>query len=388
MTTIISGMTTVQFLAAINDNFTAEKYKSTVSTIAVTSGVGDINTNFETIRDERSSFIPTITTLSNGLGSTFISRLNQNFNNIHVPMRDFTGITKYEGNPIVAANTFKINDEGDDVYQVFINPNINNKIGDTYYALASANNGTGYLYKHVVLYTSDDLLTWTLYSSAPRFSSGVNDDHLILVKGIIKKDNLWYAFYSAANASNQYNIFLATSPDFITWTKYSADPVYQRSQDSNRNVYNPCVIQIGSLYYMYYVSYVTVPSFAAHIAYATSTDLINWTYGGIALGYEVGDWAEFPIDPYVIRNSDGYYEMSYSDSALDTPTQGIGYAISEDGITWLPRLTKILDTSFGEWDGSQVGEPIILEKEDGNTYLYYVGLNAVGSLIQTGVAIV
>jgi len=387
MTTIIAGMTTAEFLAAINDNFTAEKYKSTVSIISATSMIGDINTNFETIRDERTCFIPTISTLNNGSGLAFVNALNTNFNNSHVPMRDFSAITKYAGNPIVAANVFKINDIGDDVYQIYIYPNINAKIGSTYYALASANAGAGYEYKHVVLYTSDDLLTWTLYSSAPRFSSGVNDDHLILVKGIIKKDNLWYAFYSAANASNQNNIFLATSPDFITWTKYSADPVYQRSQDSGRNVYDPCVIQIGSLYYMYYVSYIASP-FASHIAYATSTDLINWTYGGIALTYEAGDWAELPIDPCVIRNAAGYYEMSYSDSALDTPTQGIGYAISEDGIIWFPRLTKILDTTFGEWDGSQVGEPILLEKENGDAYLYYVGLDPVGSLIQAGVAIV
>lgn len=375
MTTIITGMTPAEFINALNDNFNAQKYYLTVTAINASSSTANINTNFTTIKNGRTAFIPNPSTLSSGItGSQYISTLNNNFNEITVPMLDFTALEKYNENPIISPNVFKINDTGEFVWQIsMMGVNIANKIGDTYYCLASANNGASALYKYIVLYTSTDLINWTLYSTAPRLTAGLNDDHLLLGKAVIKIGNLWYYYYSAQNTSNEHNIFLATSPDFITWTKYSTDPIYNRSQDSGRNVYNPCIIKIGELYYLYYTSYAAYAN--CRISYATSSDGITWSYGGIALENVTGDWTSTFIDSYIIKNSSGYYEIVFAASAVTHPTQGIGYAISDDGIHWVKRLTKIFDVGSGEdFDAYQVGEPQILQKTDGSYYIYYLGV--------------
>jgi predicted GH43/DUF377 family glycosyl hydrolase len=366
MITITDGMSFADFWTALNTNFNAEKYNLTVNTLGVGSSIANINTNFTTIKNGRTAFIPNPVTLGIGSGKVFKNNLNSNFSDIHVPMRDFSGITKYTGNPTIAHGVYPWG-----TCKGISNPwiRIENKIGSTYHALIQTDSLSKFI--HV---TSTDLINWTVGAFAFESSAGEWDDHYMVTPSVIKVGNLWHCYYSAKGVDEIDRIGLATSPDFITWTKYGTSPIFTGDTGRNHGMGN--VILIGNTYYMYYCSYLYSP-FLIQIRYATSPDGINWTYGGIALDAVTGDWCYTYIDPFLIKNLQGNYEMTFCASALEVDAQNMGYAISDDGINWIKKQTTILEVgATGQFDAKQIGNSCILEKEDGSAYIYYTGVSA------------
>ena len=111
------------------------------------------------------------------------------------------------------------------------------------------------------------------------------------------------------------------------------------------------------------------------ICYATSPDLINWTYGGVCIGANANAWVTgyFLLDPAVIRRADGIYEMVFTRSA----EQQIGYAMSYNGIDWSVYPNAILTKGTAAHEITDVGDPQLLEKPDGTCYLYYGGSDSI-----------
>lgn len=77
--------------------------------------------------------------------------------------------------------------------------------------------------------TSADGINWVKYPANPVLSPGSGWDSFYTVPaGIVKVNNVFYLLYlGAASSAYRSQVGLATSPDGVTWTKYSADPVLQ-----------------------------------------------------------------------------------------------------------------------------------------------------------------
>ena len=286
-------------------------------------------------------------------------------------VRDWTKLIKFSDNPIIPFNAGAYNSLGADTVYI----RLNQRIGNTYYMITQAND-RAFSYEHLALYTSTDLKRWAPFADNPVLSvslGSVWDHTYINHPSIINIGGVWYMYYGAYDQSGNYAVGLATSTNFVNWTKHSG-AIYMRT------AYSPCVIKIGNLYYMYYWN--SAAGYANLMEYATSPDGLTWTFQGVVIGREAGDWdeAKFNVgyDPWVIQNKDGFYEMVYT-VYTSSPVQSVGYATSPDGIYWVKSTGPILVPSGtpGTWDELYVGDPNILEI-DGYLYLYFAAANANG----------
>ena len=182
--------------------------------------------------------------------------------------------------------------------------------------------------------TSPDGISWTKHAGNPVFERGdpgAWDDFNVYYPRIIfdgDQYKMWYTGYD--QTSNR--IGYATSPDGVSWTKYAGNPVldlgtagtWDRSQ-----ILGSTVITGGAGYEMWYAG-----EFADEykIGYATSPDGISWTKhsGNPVLDLApLGEWdAHGLLTPMVLPAGDGY-KMWYSgfDGGLHWR---IGYATSGD----------------------------------------------------------
>ena len=109
------------------------------------------------------------------------------------------------------------------------------------------------------------------------------------------------------------------------------------------------------------------------IKYATSEDAVNWLKHGIAVPYEEGVAQAFSR-PSVIIDKDGF-RMWYSYRSGDGTRYRIGYAVSDDGISWIRKHEDTgIDVSNSGWDSEMICYPFVFEHE-GERYMLYNGNN-------------
>lgn len=117
-----------------------------------------------------------------------------------------------------------------------------------------------------------------------------------------------------------------------------------------------------------------------HIKYAESENGIDWVRNGIiAIDYK--DEEEGGIARPVVIKRSGKYFMWYSYRKLvgyktdSSASYRIGYAESDDGITWI-RLDEHagIDVSEDSWDSEMICYPYLIEWKD-KLYMFYNGNN-------------
>ncbi len=130
----------------------------------------------------------------------------------------------------------------------------------------------------------------------------------------------------------------------LPWTKDANNPVMSGGASGawNRHVFMPTVLHNpDSLRYeMWFNASVGPPTWRPYrIGFATSPDGISWTlYPDPVLEPSSGQWDEYTVEgPMVIREN-GEYKMWYTSFSPNSPG-GIGYATSQDGITWSKDTT-------------------------------------------------
>src|SRR5262249_47881113 len=113
------------------------------------------------------------------------------------------------------------------------------------------------------------------------------------------------------------------------------------------------------------------------IKYASSTDGINWNRPNISCVAESGP-EEASTRPAVVYD-DGVYHMWFSYRGSRAFRGGhdsyrIGYAVSQDGRTWLRNDASagITLSSPGNWDSQMIAYPNIIDTPSGR-YLFYNG---------------
>ncbi len=218
--------------------------------------------------------------------------------------------------------------------------------------------------------TSTDAVTWVRQGSDPILSLSGSEFGMMHHGGAIQ-DDMYYTYYSLGSTRGGVTatrIYLATSPDGLTWTP-NPDPVISPgpagSYDSY-DVFAPIVLVEEGMFKMWYTAMRS--NYTTTIAYATSPDGIVWTkYEGNPVLEEIGAWY-----PAVLNVNDAYM-MWYSFAGSD----GIGsiyLATSPDGLAWtaLPDNPALTPGGEGEWDGEAVFEPSVYF--DGRVFhMWYTG---------------
>lgn len=173
------------------------------------------------------------------------------------------------------------------------------------------------------------------------------------VKEIPKGSGLFYLYYSGINGSTVSSIGFATSTTMMpgSWTAYSGNPII--TGGGAGGVADPFVIDhpSGTGYIMY-----TATNYPGgdNIYYYTSSDGINWSFGGVALAAAMPGDPDYGIhsfdEPTVWKNKYCFWEMTYDfndfHNSLGNGGGTIGYAISADGFTFTRDPSGVAPTQL------------------------------------------
>lgn len=174
---------------------------------------------------------------------------------------------------------------------------------------------------------------------------GTFDEHGVYPSSIVKHNGQYYMYYIGWNQGVEAPLFyasigLAISNDGENFEKYSSAPIMARSEFDPCLVTSPHVFIEDNLWRMTYVSGIKwergddgkLKSFY-HIKYAESDDGINWRRNGhVAIDFQNGETNIARSS--VIGNKQDGYKMWFSYVHADIGKYRIGYAHSDDALSW------------------------------------------------------
>lgn len=217
---------------------------------------------------------------------------------------------------------------------------------------------------------------------------GTFDDCGVMPSSIVNHDNTKYLFYTGWNTDDIVPYKLAIGLSISTdggrsFEKISEGPILDRSFNEPISVCQPFVLIDEGKWKMWYSSFTKWEKISGrfepfyNIKYAESQDGINWKIMKVTC-------IDYDIDSDALGNpfvwiEDGKYKMLYSyrknlNYRLDKVfSYKIGYAESEDGLTWAKiKNGPALDISEDGWDSEMVAYPNVYEWE-GKKHLLYNG---------------
>jgi hypothetical protein len=215
---------------------------------------------------------------------------------------------------------------------------------------------------------------------------GTFDDSGIMPSWIVTSNSRKFFYYIGWNpqitVSYRLSIGLAVS-DGQEFVKYSDGPICDRSIDEPFFNTAPCVLIDRDRWRMWYISCTGWEFISGraephyHVKYAESGDGIHWhKTGRVCIDYD--DFASAIGRPCVFRNA-GKYNMLYSyrsvrDYRVDSKqSYRLGYAESNDGLTWTRKDTEVgIYRSESGWD-SQMMEYCSIYEHKGRRFLFYNG---------------
>lgn len=160
----------------------------------------------------------------------------------------------------------------------------------------------------------------------------------------------------------------ARLPVFERW---SPGPLLDRSPADPYTLSYPWVLRDGPVWHMWYGSNLKWGGSTADmthvIKYARSDDGISWQRS-TDVAIDVDDAGTYALArPTVVKDAD-MFRMWY---AYRGPAYRIGYAESQDGISWVRRDANAgLDPSQTGWDSDMVCYPCVFDHEDTRYMLY------------------
>ncbi len=174
---------------------------------------------------------------------------------------------------------------------------------------------------------------------------------------VIFDNGIFKMWYSAHNGT-RWSIAYATSTDGINWSDYPTNPVLTPSLDGTEgHVLTPKIIKNSDNNYFLYYSATPDNSSYIEIRTAQSNDGINWHKLGNYNITLTQPWEKWGIAyPMVTKDSLGYH-MWYD--SHDGNVWRNGYATSNDGLTW----TKSNNNPLSWYIGNASGALFVLNKE-------------------------
>ena len=160
---------------------------------------------------------------------------------------------------------------------------------------------------------------------------------------------MWYGGWDGSRGQGGY----ATSPDGTTWTRHPGNPIFTTGPDGSiddTSAVPSAVVFEGGTYHMWYGAGSDDYWLSGGIGYATSTDGLNWTkHPSLVFERGVG-WENGGIlDPNIIFDGTTFHMWYVGVQTAGTVILDIsvGYATSEDGISWTRDPANPID-EFGD----------------------------------------
>jgi predicted GH43/DUF377 family glycosyl hydrolase len=179
-----------------------------------------------------------------------------------------------------------------------------------------------------------------------------------------------------------YHIGYAFSYDCINWNIHNT-PVLDTTTGKwdDLTVEAPMVIHENSTYKMWYAGW-NMAEDSVGIGYATSPDGMIWTkHPSYIFGPGTAVWeAGYPYSCSVMPVTGGY-KIWYAATDLNQSEFNIGYAFSDNGITWQRDTVNnpVLEVgSPGSWDDYAATAPFV-HRIDSTYYMWYTGIKTDGN---------
>lgn len=236
---------------------------------------------------------------------------------------------------------------------------------------------------------STDGISWNKSDENPILTKGQNgtwDGEFIGAGSVLFLDGTFYLwFYGQNSAIAQSGIGLATSSDGVHWTEYENNPVYVPNDpgdwDDAAAGVNLSVVFDGERYHMWYDATAGQPAAqgaqpAWRIGYASSDDGITWTACSNNPVLKNGakdswDWWT-AMNPTVVKTGSGYHMWYYGDNAKSQ----IGYARSQDGMNWTKCANNpvLSPRMVGSWNLIGLMRPVVFYENSTATFkMWYCG---------------
>jgi hypothetical protein len=207
--------------------------------------------------------------------------------------------------------------------------------------------------------TSPDGSSWTLDPANPvlvRDAGGWDSDSVAFPA--VLHDGTEFRMWYIGSDGEVDAVGYATSPDGTTWTKHAGNPVMSTGPAGSfddASVWPGTVLFDGDKYRMWYTGEKDADDFIWAIGYAESEDGLSWTRHPepvVAPDAAWKDWLAYA--PTVVFDGSVYrmWHAGHSGSSI-----GIGHATSTDGVVWAdywnnPVITRgvVLDVSSAIYD--------------------------------------
>ena len=130
------------------------------------------------------------------------------------------------------------------------------------------------------------------------------------------------AVVDGSGTDGHANLGYATSPDGINWAKYDGNPILTTGLNAwdSINVQDPHVIKENSLYHMWYGGGASNSYYDQQVGFATSPDGISWTkstLNPVLTKGSIGAWDEILASFPSVLNDEGIYKMWYTGRDVD-----------------------------------------------------------------------
>jgi len=199
--------------------------------------------------------------------------------------------------------------------------------------------------------------------AAPRSLPSDWDGSAVRKASILLESDGFKMWYDGIDFQGQTQVGLATSTDGTSWTKYFDNPVLSGDPDAwdSSGEHAPFVMKDGDQYKMWYEG---SDGNVRQLGYATSDDGITWTkYEGNPV-LQNGDGYDQDVAGHgSVLYEDGNYKLWYH--AIGSDGIIIAYATSPDGINWV-KFGPVLQQEEGLWDEYGLWGPSVLKV--GETY--------------------
>jgi hypothetical protein len=293
--------------------------------------------------------------------------------------------TKYPGNPVL------IGQPGTWYAYTSMNSVLYNADSSRYEMWFTAGAQIPYPYT-IGFAKSIDGITWEVYSSNPVLSPtpGSWDAYTVFAPYVLRENGQYKMWYTGcATSSVLVRIGYATSPDGINWKKHPSNPILVPGTASweSAAVAYPCIMPYSNGYKMWYGGYSANFSETA-LGYATSPDGITWeryTGNPVLPPGASGKWDHVVFGPRVLFIDNNYY-MFYTGETVVYQSDKIGLATSPDGLVWTKYPSNpVLKPTAGQWDGNRtiLGSVLL---DAGTLKMYYCGMPAGATNMQLGLA--
>ena len=231
------------------------------------------------------------------------------------------------------------------------------KENNTYKMYYTALSTTDWKYK-IAYATSNDGTTWSKQGIVVGLGNSGDPDAEGVGSAYVINDNGTYKMWYQGSDGSKWTICYATSTDGVNWNKQGRvlDVGPSGSYDQT-HVINPCVIKDGSTYKMWYTG---INNYAYNICYATSSDGINWSKQGVVLTAE--DPFNLAWYPRIIYENN-MYKMFFIGRTADNYRQ-MAYAISSDGINWTIKGAILSKNSSLYLDNNILGAFSVINDND------------------------